>query len=524
TLIALLVSDRDVCLVQSYIAGRNLEQVLQAEGPWNEAQVRSLLTTLLPVLQFIHGQGIIHRDIKPENILLPDGDALPILVDFGAARPVPTAPELAATGTVIGSAGYAAPEQALGKAVPASDLYGLGVTCLHLLTGVHPFDLYDLATDRWVWQPLTTQPVGAALAQVLDRLAARSLRSRYATAAAALADLAPAGIMAVRSPTALEPCPPQQWEGVATWPTPGRIVNAVAVSPAGQAIATANSDHTVQLWDRQTGDVLHTFAQRWGWGAGHRDAVTAVQFHPDGRSLFTGSQDSTFKQWDLRHYHLQHTQQAGGWQVTAIALTPNGDTLITATADGRLTLWDLPQNQRRCDLVRHTGAINDLAVSPDGTRLISVGEEGTLRLWALPTGQLLHTWTAAVGLRAVALLPSEPALITGSQRGEVTQWSLTDFDDHTLLGQHQDAVSALAVSPDGRWLATGSRDREIHLWDWTHTPPRQVATRHHAWAVCDLVFTPDSQTLISSAADGTIRFWQATPAAGDRPPAHPVKR
>lgn len=508
-LLAILESKRDICLVQSYVAGRNLEQILQAEGGFDEAQVRSLLLSLLPVLQFIHDRGILHRDIKPENILLPGADQPPMLVDFGAARTAPTATELEKTGTVIGSAGYAAPEQALGKAVPASDLYGLGMTCLHLLTDQHPFDLYSIAEDRWVWRDFCPTPVSAALSRVLDRLVTRSLRSRYASADAVLADLAPAGIWVPRSPTAMtRPPVTTPWRCTQVWPTPGRIANEIALSPDGQAIATANSDNSVQLWDRKTGEVLQTWARRFGFGDGHTDAVVAVAFHPSGHSLFSASQDGTIKQWNLQTDRLQQTLRQPGWQITAIALTPDGQTLITADLSGRLSLWDIATGQRRLDLVRHAGRVNDVVLSPDGSRLMSVGEAGTLRLWSLPAGQLLHTWTAKAPLRTVALSATAPALITGDKAGHVTVWSLTDFAEHTELDQHQDAVTAIALSPDERWLATGSRDREIHLWPWPHSGSQPHAILRHDWGLCDLTFTADSHTLISSAAAETLRFWQ----------------
>ncbi len=510
SLIAILESSRDLCLVQTYVAGRTLAQRVETDGPLTEKDVRSLLLALLPVLQFIHDQKIIHRDIKPENVLLPEGDGLPVLVDFGAARPVPTASELEQTGTIIGSAGYAAPEQALGKAVPASDLYSLGLTGLYLLTGVHPFDLYSVAEDRWVWQTLTPVPVSDALARVLNRLTARALRSRYPTATAALADLAPAGLIPQRRVTSnLVKRPPNPWRCTQIWPTSGRVVNALAIAPTGQAIAAANSDGTVQLWDYQTGEVLHTFAQRLGFGEGHRDAATAVTFHPDGQTLFSASQDGTVKQWNLDRYRQRQSLQQPGWQVTTIALTPDGAQLIAAETTGRISLWQISEGKRLVDLTRHSGAVNQVQVSPLGDRLVSVGEAGTLRLWALPTGQLLHTWTVQTGLRVVALNAMVPAVVPGDRRGAVMLWSLTDFAQHQQLGQHQDAVSAIALSPNGRWLATGSRDREIHLWDWGGEIPQRCAVLRHDWAVCDLVFTPDSQTLISGAADETIRFWQA---------------
>ena len=510
SLMAILESPRDLCLVQTYVPGRTLAQRLEADGPLTEKDVRSLLLSLLPVLQFIHDQKIIHRDLKPENVVLPEGDAPPVLVDFGAARPVPTASELEQTGTIIGSAGYAAPEQALGKAVPASDLYSLGLTCLHLLTGVHPFDLYSVVEDRWAWQTLTPVPVSDALARVLNRLTARALRSRYPTATAALADLAPAGLIPQRRVTSnLVKRLPNPWRCTQIWPTSGRVVKALAIVPTGQAIATANSDGTVQLWDHPTGEVLHTFSQRLGLGEGHQDAATAVTFHPDGQTLFSASQDGTVKQWELASYRLRQSFQQPGWQVTTIALSSDGAQLIAADTTGRISLWQVDKGQRLVDLTRHSGAVNHVRVNPQGDRLVSVGEAGTLRLWVLPTGQLLHTWTVPTGLRAVALNAMVPAVVTGDRRGAIMLWSLTDFDQHQQLGQHQDAVSAIALSPNGRWLATGSRDGEIYLWDWSGDLPTRFAVCRHDWAVCDLVFTPDSQTLISSAADETIRFWQA---------------
>ena len=132
-------------LVQEYIHGTNLAEELVASGPWNETEIRKLLQDLLPILQSVHGERVIHRDIKPENILRRPGSHGTVdfvLVDFGAAKYV-TATTLGKTGTVIGSAAYTAPEQVRGKAVFASDIYSLGVTCVHLLTGVSPFDLFD---------------------------------------------------------------------------------------------------------------------------------------------------------------------------------------------------------------------------------------------------------------------------------------------------------------------------------------------------------------------------------------------
>lgn len=180
-------------LIQEYIEGETLGARLESQGVFAPDQVRSLLLTLLPILDFVHQHRVIHRDIKPDNILqrtpsTPNADPEWVLVDFGAAK-VATATALARTGTVIGSAGFVAPEQLGGRAVFASDLYGLGVTCVHLLTGVDPFELYSFSEDGWVWRDFLPQPIEDGLGQILDRLIARPLKQRYAAAIDALTDL-----------------------------------------------------------------------------------------------------------------------------------------------------------------------------------------------------------------------------------------------------------------------------------------------------------------------------------------------
>ena len=184
-----IAADQRQYLVQEYIAGENLEQELKREGVFSQEKVRQLLLDLLPVLGFVHGQNVIHRDIKPENIIRRQSDHRLVLVDFGAAKAV-TPVNRSVTGTVIGSAEYVAPEQMNGKAINASDLYSLGVTCLYLLTGVSPFDLFDGGEHEWCWRDyLVNNPVDNALGQVLDKLVIFGTKKRYKEVGEVLADL-----------------------------------------------------------------------------------------------------------------------------------------------------------------------------------------------------------------------------------------------------------------------------------------------------------------------------------------------
>ncbi|NJK36148.1 MAG: SUMF1/EgtB/PvdO family nonheme iron enzyme [Oscillatoriales cyanobacterium SM2_2_1] len=171
-------------LVQEFIDGQDLDKELRAEGAFDEAKIRALLLDVLPILDFIHQNQVIHRDIKPSNIMRRNSDRKLVLVDFGAAKQA-SLTALQKTGTVIGSAEYTAPEQTRGRAVFASDLYSLGVTCLHLLTDVEPFNLKN-NDEEWVWRDyLTGKKIGTELGKVLDRMVLPVSR-RYGSAAEVL--------------------------------------------------------------------------------------------------------------------------------------------------------------------------------------------------------------------------------------------------------------------------------------------------------------------------------------------------
>jgi serine/threonine protein kinase len=190
-------------LVQEYIEGQNLERELKEEGNFNEGKIRQLLGEILPILEFIHGKQVIHRDIKPENIIRRKADNSLVLVDFGAAKFV-TPLNRSVTGTVIGSAEYVAPEQGNGKAVNASDLYSLGVTCIYLLTGISPFQLFDDGEHEWVWRQylVNNNPVSNELGNVLDKLIEFGTKRRYQSASEVLQAM---NLQARVTPTIIQP-------------------------------------------------------------------------------------------------------------------------------------------------------------------------------------------------------------------------------------------------------------------------------------------------------------------------------
>lgn len=186
--LAYFAIDEQQYIIQEFIPGETLAQEVTETGLFGESQIRDILNQILPILQYLHARNLIHRDVKPANIIRRPSDKRLFLVDFGASK-LHTGTNLAKTGTSIGTAEFVAPEQLRGKAVFASDLYSLGVTCIHLLTNTSPFNLVD-GDNNWVWRDwLGKNPVSPQLAEVLDGLISPRLSNRYTSASAALTDL-----------------------------------------------------------------------------------------------------------------------------------------------------------------------------------------------------------------------------------------------------------------------------------------------------------------------------------------------
>jgi eukaryotic-like serine/threonine-protein kinase len=190
-LYAYLEQERRFYLIQEFIDGQNLLKELQKHGAYCEAKIRQLLDDILPILKFIHDQGVIHRDIKPENIMRRDNGEL-VLIDFGMSKYLNST--VMTRGTTGGTMGYAPPEQVrAGAAYPASDIYALGATCIHLLTNIPPDLLYDFMSNKWTWRQKLVdaeKQVSDRLANAIDRMLMNEVQDRHQSIAAIIMALA----------------------------------------------------------------------------------------------------------------------------------------------------------------------------------------------------------------------------------------------------------------------------------------------------------------------------------------------
>jgi eukaryotic-like serine/threonine-protein kinase len=222
-LFAYLEQERRFYLIQEFIDGQNLLKELDKNGAYSETQIRELLDDLLPILKFVHDSGVIHRDIKPENIMRRANGQL-VLIDFGMSKHLNST--VLSRGTTGGTMGYAPPEQIrAGVAYPASDIYALVATCIHLLTDVTPDRLYDFMANKWTWREHLAEQdrsISERMGYALDRMLMTEVQDRHQSIACIVQAL---------------DAPP-----VNKWPSRAALVGSLAVVGALGLLAHAYRD------------------------------------------------------------------------------------------------------------------------------------------------------------------------------------------------------------------------------------------------------------------------------------------
>lgn len=239
-------------IVMEYVAGRNLRDYIQSPRKLLVLHVLSLMSQLLDGLHYAHERGVVHRDIKPANLLVSDDGRLKI-TDFGIARTESS--NLTRNSSVIGSPGYIAPEQYIGREVDRRvDVFSSGVLLYQVLSGVTPFAGTDEAIMYKIvyepHQPLSKVLGDAAFAPfdaVLDRALAKDPAQRYPTAMAMRTAL-----LALSAETVPDVLPPEivlapRLEGVEGKPVAtGRDTFAAPMPPARPAAPQASMPSAAQ--------------------------------------------------------------------------------------------------------------------------------------------------------------------------------------------------------------------------------------------------------------------------------------
>ena len=179
-------------IVRELVEGLTLRKQVQTKGVFTPSVVRTILTQLLLTLEKLHEQKVIHQNIRPKNIILRHSDRAPVSINFGSIKQIVATFDFHGTKNIFSLKdvlGYTSSEQALGKAIPASDIYSLGLTAIYLLTAKDPINLdIEKKSGQYIVPPEIKRK-DAKLASVIAKAISLNPEERYASAKEMLNDL-----------------------------------------------------------------------------------------------------------------------------------------------------------------------------------------------------------------------------------------------------------------------------------------------------------------------------------------------
>ncbi len=517
-------------IAMGYIEGETLQTLAQVHRP-TARRAAEIVATIARAAGYAHEQGVIHRDIKPTNVTMDAAHDEPVLMDFGLAKELSDKSSLLSqSGQVIGTPSYMSPEQAAGeleRVGPHSDVYSLGAVLYHLLCGRPPFEgpvsdvlRHVISEDpapvrRWVPR------IHRDLETICLKALAKNPSRRYRTADELAEDLDRfnAGEAILARP---ESRAGRLWRRARRSPVTTAAVIAVVLATASAAYFASSAIHSsrtaVELasinrsLDSEFGEIKDLARRLRSMDSllGRLGELVPDQAGPRREAVYRRYSEflrAAINRPRLRDDEVPEIQTALD---TLTSLRSDFAQPLRQELAYRMQSWEpiLDINQQNlADQLPLVFDLNDVKI--DGSVLTRTTDPGLSYQSNEPQLQVTENDRLPAHLRQL-VLTSETS--HGNSQLEAvfdSRWSRVPEIGLVLNGRMglTNAVRSIAVSRDGRVIATGCTDGVIMLWDAT-TAQNLGVLRGHEESVMGLAFSPDGETIASASEDKTIRLWK----------------
>jgi WD40 repeat protein len=293
-------------------------------------------------------------------------------------------------------------------------------------------------------------------------------------------------------------------------------IETLAISPDGQWIAAGTRQGIALIWDWPSQSIRHCInvgLQHNLLRSNQHDGrqVRWVAFTADSQTALITSLYGTVLVWSLLLGETTTVMQ--GYSPIASALLENHLIAAATKPDAsihphvRIGNW---KTGRQTRTITSPDWVNAIALNPRYNLFCTGHDKGDIKLWDWETGDYLTSYQHPCWVHALLLHPKKPILVSAGG-GFIQDYTIQLWDCQTgevigILAGHDGNINCMALSPDGRTIATGSNDCKIKLWDW-QTQQELAVFSGHWQQITALSFTPDGQQLVSGSYDGSIRIW-----------------
>lgn len=504
-------------LAMEFVDGPDLAR-LAARGPLPAREAARHLAAAAEGVQCAHDSGVIHRDLKPSNLLLGADQQIRV-ADFGIARRE-SGDLLTLTGDTLGTPGYMAPEQAAGQAAtPRSDIYGLGATLYHLLTGRAPFageSHLAVLQQMTSADPVPPRVLNPGVPRDLETICLKALACeparRYGTARELAEDLR--RFLAGETVRARPTGPVERaWRWCRR--RPALALSLAGMAALGTAVVATSVISAARIEGLRKDAVARLYAS---------DMRLACQGLAEGRlglaeSLLErhrptpGGEDQRGFEW----YHLQEVCRGGGettlagmrGAVDAIAVSDDGRWLAAGAEN--LRLWSLPDGKPHdapLSASSALGPVRSLVFAPGGGLLAVTHAGGALRILSPSTGEIAASADCGVPGPVAGWEPDGAHL---SLVASHTRWLWLWRDGQDGLARQEDfplAAHRPVFSGDAGTLAFSTvKGWDISIFDLRqHTAPHTIPGAHDI--ACSLAFTDDGGILAIGHFSGAVSMFE----------------
>ncbi|MEX1311183.1 MAG: protein kinase, partial [Candidatus Sulfomarinibacteraceae bacterium] len=273
----------------------------------------------------------------------------------------------------------------------------------------------------------------------------------------------------------------------------------VAFSPDGRLLAAGSYNGDVLVWTLADGSMRRF--------SGHGQVPWFLVFSPDGNELVSASYDTTIRIWDVATGQTRATLEGHTERIRRVRLSPDGRTLASGSYDGTIRLWDLP-TAAHLKTLGADGAVLALAWNDDGSRIVSGGSDGpTVQLWDVPRGEALATLDVGhtAGIESLDFSPDGRLVASGSRDWTVRVWDPSGAV-HRVFDGAEGEIHVARFSPDADFIAVTSADKGLRLWN-LEPPARPAPISGHTKKTYRAAFSPDGAMVATSSEDETVRLW-----------------